>query len=380
MTTHVFIVNSQTLNVHLRYQFAGTGSMEKDEHFGLLADILRVRAGDNVIFYLETRGSDDIEGGFFGIFKVADVTPLVFHEAGDHTYLFDDLEKKLIYRTRTVPHEIYARGVPERYALDYLPLYSKEILWSLIYRKLKAKRGCTPLFPEESDRLISMIRDINKGSALLSNGNTGYGYDAVRELIHQAEPPLRYEGAITAPDPSPFNEVARRARSRTLAFEQHLQAYFTQFAGENSELNQITGDKSELLWLGNEVPCGVGMQKIDILTILRRPKSEAKEYRIIELKDRAGDIQPSVVEQVRRYIQWASEDFGKHLKDAHNWNIKPIIVGPDPNNVHIGQWSNFKSAAKVLTQESISLPFEYWGFSIAHDHLKFNRVLPDADN
>ena len=61
------------------------------------------------------------------------------------------------------PYEVYSEGVPEWEALDKLPVYATEIQWSLIYRKLKGKRGCAPLLPWEAERLINMIkREIQK--------------------------------------------------------------------------------------------------------------------------------------------------------------------------------------------------------------------------
>lgn len=85
---HVFIVSEQTLPVHLRYHFAGTGakdygcsylsdatvSMRSGERLltGMLADISRVRVGGRVLFYLQQSGKR--EGMFFGSFKV--VAPL----------------------------------------------------------------------------------------------------------------------------------------------------------------------------------------------------------------------------------------------------------------------------------------------------------------
>jgi hypothetical protein len=80
MTTHIFIVNDDTIPIHLKYLFAGTGAKDKDEDISLLADIKRVRPGDFVIFYIE--GTTKIKGGFYGIFKIADQSPLVFHTLG----------------------------------------------------------------------------------------------------------------------------------------------------------------------------------------------------------------------------------------------------------------------------------------------------------
>lgn len=66
MNTHVFIVNKQTLKLYLEYTFAGTGAgndktlflLNSEKKFapkkeiklvGMIADISRVRIGDNII-------------------------------------------------------------------------------------------------------------------------------------------------------------------------------------------------------------------------------------------------------------------------------------------------------------------------------------------
>jgi hypothetical protein len=132
MTTHVFIVDQDTFPVHLKYLFAGTGFRDNDidlnnpntinlHHtvektiIGLLSDIKRVRVGDKVIFYLTQ--SAKTEGKFFGIFKIKNNNHLVFHEK-DGRYLFNELNKKLIFRTLLEPMQVYPVGVTEWEALD----------------------------------------------------------------------------------------------------------------------------------------------------------------------------------------------------------------------------------------------------------------------
>ena len=94
MQTHVFIVNDETFPSHLRYLFAGTGAKEKDEDVSLLADINRVRPVDYEIFYIEGK----VKGGFYGVFKISDQNPLIFHVTGRDAFE-PNQGKKLIYRT-----------------------------------------------------------------------------------------------------------------------------------------------------------------------------------------------------------------------------------------------------------------------------------------
>jgi len=181
MKANVFIVNDATFPSHLQYLFAGTGAKDKDEDVGLLSDIKRVRSGDFVIFYIEA--TTKVKGGFYGIFKIADQNPLVFQAKGRNGFQ-PNLGKKLIYRTLIEPYEVYPEGVPEWEALDKLPVYATEIQWSLIYRKLKGKRGCTPLLPWEAQKLMDMIRNKNRGKPIAdSKFNGSFDWDIQNRKI-----------------------------------------------------------------------------------------------------------------------------------------------------------------------------------------------------
>ncbi len=121
MRGHVFIVNSQTLPKHLEYMFVGTSAGNRENNISLLADMLRVKQGDFIFFYIE--GTTEIKGRFFGIFKAVDND--VYHIRGSLARE-PQLELPLIYRKRIEPFEVYQKGVLEWIVLDKLPTYSKE--------------------------------------------------------------------------------------------------------------------------------------------------------------------------------------------------------------------------------------------------------------
>jgi len=359
--THVFIVNENTFPIHLRYLFAGTGAQDKNENISLLSDIKRVRAGDLVIFYIET--TTKTKGGFYGIFKIANQTPLVFHTPGQSGKQ-PNLSKKLIYRTLIEPYEVYSEGVPEWEVLDKLPIYATEVLWSLIYRKLKGKRGCTPLLPWEAQRLIDMIRNKNSGQPIAdSNFNGGFDWDSANRKIITTQNRLNY------PYPRNYNlnVIAKigQLQMSGKAYESYLQLYFMENLGFDPSLNPIVGDN--VVWFGNEVACGMGMQKIDILTICQ--SMDRKEYRIIELKDEP--VQPEVVDQIEYYVNWASQNSGRHLDGAFNWNIQPVIVAPLKRR---NKQSVFK-AFKKFNNNNISLPILYFEFSVENGKsISFQKI------
>ena len=136
------------------------------------------------------------------------------------------------------PYEIYSKGVPEWEALDKLPVYSTEIQWSLIYRKLKAKRGCTPLLPWEAQRLMDMIRNKNAGNPIANTQFTGgFNWDITDRRIITTQNRQNYPYLRTFN----FNVLASicELQRRKRVYEVHLQLYFTENIGINSNLNSI---------------------------------------------------------------------------------------------------------------------------------------------
>jgi len=178
MTTHVFIVDVNTFRYHLEYLFAGTGAKDcyidfngqetsslkyaaENNLVGMMADSLRVRKGDFVLFYLQQNYKEGVyEGKFFGIFKIKeDLSFLDNNDTGQ--YLKDRLIKSLVFRTLIEPYEVYPMGVSEWEALDEIKQIQSpnQMLWSLIYRKLKGNRGNTMITIYESERLFKLIRE-----------------------------------------------------------------------------------------------------------------------------------------------------------------------------------------------------------------------------
>jgi hypothetical protein len=362
IATHVFVVNDNTFPSHLQYLFAGTGAKDKDVDVELLSDIKRVRPGDLVLFYIEATTKS--KGGFYGIFKITHQSPMVFQVPGG-SGLQPNLGKKLIYRTLLEPYEVYSEGVPEWEALDKLPVYATELPWTLIYRKLKGKRGCTPLLPWEAQRLMDMIRNKNSGNPIANAQFTGgFDWDVAKRKIIATQSRQGY------PYPRGFNFDVLGAiwdlQKRKRAYEVYLELYFTENIGVDPNLNNVIGNN--LVWFGNEVACGVGMQKIDILTICQ--DGERKEYRVIELKDEP--VYPNVVEQIEYYINWGSQNSGKHLDGAFAWNIQPVIVAP-PHNPR--NWPDIFTAFRNYNQKQISLPIVYFEFIVQNGQsISFQRV------
>lgn len=364
---HVFIVDDKTLSVHLRYLFAGTGAKDFSCDFllrprsnfqstrerllvGMIADISRLRVGDDVIFYLQQ--SKQHEGMFFGSFKVASEPFLASDD-----YLIDELGKNLTFRVQLMPSKVYENGATERDCLDSLRDISHpyEMCWSLIYRKLKGNRGCTMITDYEFKHIISKIRKNNVGA--LSDCQ-GYDYDSNGcKIIDSKCDTFEYKGKKA--NLGILERLLYKA-NRKNAYESHLQAYISQNLEKIIPLQVVDGP---INWIGNEVSCGVGMQSIDIMFIQKDDKGV--HLVVCELKDE----QPAsyIEKQLKKYVDWINDYLAPTFsKDVF---VHPTIVAPTPNGDSIKNISSL--IGKKLGRNSE--PVRYIAFDIKGKTIDFKE-------
>lgn len=330
-TTHVLIVDDNTFKYHLEYMFIGTGSKDNNYIFNnpeskgkptterlmisMLADLNRVKIGDYVIFYLQQK--DAREGKFYGIFKISSM-PFI-DEKGEN--LLKDLNKKLTFRALIEPYEIYPEGVTEWEALDDIKNIQSpcQMLWSLIYRKLKGNRGNTMITIYETERLFSLIRNKNNNKFL--DNNSGFSFDNGNIINYEAKQYFGQKEQINIIDRLLYKFNKKQA------FEVHLQAYILQNLDNPKFLSYILPKEYFqdyiIEWIGNEVSCGVGMQRIDIMISLINKNDNTKRIIIpIELKDEEIDYK-KITKQLERYINWISQYYIPNRISS----IKPMIIG-----------------------------------------------------
>ena len=182
--------------------------------------------------------------------------------------------------------------------------------------------------------------------------------------------------------PAILPEIMRLARAGR-AFEVYLQAYFTENAGlgNNASLDAITGPANQIIWLGNEVKCGVGMRSIDIFSLLNLPR-DTREHRIIELKDE--QVNPSITRQLFKYVNWTSQ----YIQGAINANIQPIVVAqeiPDTGNrlkrkkfEQDGQptlyWQKIRDTFNDFNARNLAMPILYHEYNFQNQTINFIQV------
>jgi len=382
MTTHVFIVDTNTFKYHLEYLFAGTGAKDSYIDFnnnqstslnhttennlvGMIADSQRIRKGDFVIFYLQQNYSIKVwEGRFFGIFKAKE--DLSFLDNNDsEQFLKDELIKSLTFRTQLEPFEVYSNGVSEWEALDEIKHIQSpnQMLWSLIYRKLKGNRGNTMITIYESERLFKLLRDKNIRQTLSGQNFT---FDVQTQKIKQESTAHNYIGRKEKIDILP--RLIKKYRDNK-AFESHLQAYIVQNIGRGSktDLDKCLLNGLSFEWLGNEVSCGVGMQRIDVMLSLI--KGDIRIVVPIELK--AVEASPDTTIQTQRYVDWLEQYYiPNRISD-----IQPALITKkiyDKTSVNFNRLKeNFKQFNK---KNNSCLKLKYIEYELKDNNLLFQEI------
>jgi hypothetical protein len=372
MTTHVFIVDSNTFKYHLEYMFAWTWAWDKYIDFNnsditnlhyasenwllwMIADWNRVRINDLIIFYLQQNSSNWIrEWKFFWVFKVTE--RLFLDNNDENQFLWNELWKSLTFRIKISPHHVYEKGITEWEALDEIKNIQApgQMLWSLIYRKLKANRWNTMLTLYESDRLINLIRNKNQRNTLEWNN---FSFNVDEEKIIATENNLEYTWWSEN-----INILPRLIKkfNRNNQFETHLQAYIL-----NNIENLDFLNNQNIEWIWNEVSCWVGMQRIDImLSVLW----ENRKVLPIELKSTEAYV--NIKFQIQRYVDWIEQYYISNYPS----DIEPIIISRKIINKDSEKYTDLINMFNEFNSINNTLPLKYIEFEIIENNIFFTEI------
>ena len=380
--THVFIVNKKTFKVHLEYMFAGTGAA-KDAPFlldatyrnpqkkeigvtasaernlvAMIADVSRIRVGDKILFYLQSSSTNP--GMFFGVFEAASCA---FYQPNDDNYLTEELGKSLNFRVLIKAFKVYPKGISEHEALDNLTAIQRpyDMCWSLIYRKLKGNRGCTMITDKEAERLFFLLSLKNDDQYIVSNA-----YTYANGVIEVSDSSVFYQGKKNSLDllPRLLYKLGKNSKC-----ESHLQAFIVQNI-DRGILSRLILEDIDNLWIGNEVSCGVGMQRIDVSTM--QYDDNYVYINIIELKcvEAYNEIVDS---QIPWYITWIRE----YIVPTFNKKviITPVIISkPFENTQDLTTFEKYCSKLYLYDNQCFKLnPVKLITYTTAQQSIGFKK-------
>lgn len=338
MNFHLFVVDEISLKYHIEYGFVGTGNSINNFNIGLWKDIARLKIDDKIVFYVQKTKK------FYGFFKV---TSSPFYD--NSHYLQPDILQFLginnnvilQYRALISPDIVFANGIDEFDLVDILPNNVTDILWSVLYRKLKGGRGCSPVFPHEYQLIFNRLSQINNSAHLVGNSFSFHNRQIIPCSFN-----VQYSGSQFRPN---IKEIILAGNYT----EDHVHALLIEYLP-----NLIFGN---LKWLGNEVYSGAGMQAIDMLTI-----DSDNIFNVIEIKK--DKIPNNITLQISKYLQWLQNRF----QNFDPQYFQPIaigyrITGDRMKSLRASEFINFNS-------QNRSRPIKYFEYELNNDSILFNQV------
>jgi hypothetical protein len=110
------------------------------------------------------------------------------------------------------------------------------------------------------------------------------------------------------------------------SFEPHLQSYIVRNIGKglNKSLDSLLPHKCAIEWIGNEVSCGVGMQRIDVMLSV----VENGQRMVIPIELKACKPNENNVIQLQRYIDWIEQYYIPNRQS----DIQPLLIAKKIDN------------------------------------------------
>jgi len=214
----------------------------------------------------------------------------------------------------------------------------------------------------ESERLFKLLRD--KNNREFPNG-ANFTLDVSTQKIKLDNNSHSYTGRKEI-----INILPRLIRKydEGKAFEAHLQAYIVQNIGRNtnSSLDRCLLNGLPLEWIGNEVSCGVGMQRIDVM--LSIIKNTTRIAMPIELKP--SEATTDTIFQLQRYVNWLEQYYiPNRISD-----IQPALISmriDDKNQPYYNYIIN--SFNEFNNKNSGCLPLKYIEYELVNNDLEFKE-------
>ncbi|MBS1474522.1 MAG: hypothetical protein HP026_01075, partial [Lachnospira sp.] len=198
----------------------------------------------------------------------------------------------------------------------------------------------------------------------------GFTVDEEEARIITAKETKQYTGRKGSLDIKP--RLLYKAGKKN-AFETHLQAYVMQKYDDGILKNILLPLGNGSAWVGNEVACGVGMQKIDTLII--EQNDEEIHVKVVELKDEEP-YEYILSHQLRWYLQWVSQYIVPNLlKYKKPVVIHPCILARKTDNIDIIEKIRSVDLINSSIQNVSIAATEYIAFDIVNNDITFEKVV-----
>lgn len=159
--------------------------------------------------------------------------------------------------------------------------------------------------------------------------------------------------------------------SKGQQIEAHLQMYITQNVGcgTNRSLDDTLGitESLKLEWIGNEVSCGVGMQRMDIMLSL--VESATKRY-VMPVELKSVPASEDNTRQLMRYIDWIEQYYIPNRISI----IQPVLICPKSSIGISTQVLQKFEEFNTTGRNGRFLSLIYIEFSVKNGSLNFQRV------
>ena len=386
---HLFVVDDDTMPLHIQKGFCGIIKIKKENRggnlntafFGQMADLMNIKNGDLVYFYMQTKGQrkffelqdegnfDKLEQGYYGVFEVVGKPffsedeisgnyPLenfyIFGSTQNENYLrfvINDsdpnnrpIKPPILYvRIPIKPIEHY-EDLEKKFVDDnqaYIDKTDEGMLSTLLFKKIKRigeERSITPILPEEASKIARLIFKQKRKNFPI---NVDF------------ENPIR--------NTNPENEIKLVLRSTDgieFDLEAMLEAYILSSLNTNKALvglEEIIGDTNEIEFCGNQIQYGISGNKVDILLLHRKELGGSTNYRfrstVFELKK--GKIIKEDIIQIIDYQKWIAQ-----LTTFNNLKaIQPVLIGKKPSTrMRDDSKQKMKDALNTIKELGVSTP------------------------
>lgn len=389
MGAHLFVVNSDSFPIHIQNRFCGVVKGGGIGYYGQLADLMAIRKGDLVFFYLMyidkkkvcwRNSYNKFPGGYYGIYRVTskpffDTKPIQGRdEFCDHIIFGDETrpeyeklsenKKYLILPIRLLIEPIKNLNYKEVVNDDiaYVDKTDEGQLWTLLFKKAKKAgqaRGITPLIPEEASKIARLL--FKQNQIPLS--------DEINLMTNISSKPYPYLPISTSAYLTPEFESIKDDK-KSVRIEDMLTSWIMANIDKAIPvLREVVGPLYDLEFFGSHVQYGISGDAVDILLLHKKRVTPTCEYRykatVIELKRQK--IRSEDVAQALRYTKWISQ-----LVTYNNISaIQPVIIGKRPTS-RGKSIENIKNIIAKLNEKGIRTPI-FLEYFLENNTIRFEK-------